>query len=95
MAFISCRHRLNTLVSLRLQLMKATVLTESSLYLIFSPGFSTTVMSRDVSQIGVTHFPSFYIFYHIQKMTMCSVAFFLLVQTYSCHINLKIMLMCH
>ena len=25
---------------------------------------STTVMSTDVSQVGITHFPSFYIFHH-------------------------------
>ena len=50
LAFISCRRRL----------MKATVLAESSiLYFIFSRVLSATVMSTDVSQVGVTLFPPF------------------------------------
>ena len=43
-----------------LQLMKDTVLAESSiLYFSFSLGSSAAVMSTDVSQVGVPLFPSF------------------------------------
>ena len=46
----------NTLVSLRLQLIKATVLAESSIlyFLSFHQILSATVMSIDMSQVGVT-----------------------------------------
>ena len=49
----------NTLVSLHLQLMKATVLVETFVYFhLFDWVISTTVMSTDVSQVGVALFPS-------------------------------------
>ena len=49
----------NTLVSLFLQLMRATVLTESSiLYFIFTPTLYTMVMSTDLGQVGVVLLPS-------------------------------------
>ena len=58
-AFISCRHRL------RLQLMKATVLTKSSICILsFQRVLPVPAMSTDVSQVDVTLFPSFNIFYH-------------------------------
>ena len=42
--------------------MKVTMLAESSLY--FHWAISAPVMSTDVSQVGVTFFPSFNISYH-------------------------------
>ena len=48
--FISC---------IRLQLMKATVLAESSIFYFFHWVLSTLAMSTDVSQVGVTLFLSF------------------------------------
>ena len=47
----------NTLVSLHLQLMKATVL--ASYISSFHWALSAPAMSTDVSQVGVTFFPSF------------------------------------
>ena len=50
----------NTLVSLLLQLMQATVLAEKSiLYLIFYLVLSVTVMFSNLSQLGIALFPSF------------------------------------
>ena len=42
-----------------LQLMKATALAESSSYIHFHRDLSAPVMSTDMSQVGVTLFPSF------------------------------------
>ena len=41
------------------QLMKATVLAESLEYIHFHHDLSATVMSTDMSQVGVALFPSF------------------------------------
>ena len=49
----------NILVSLLLQLMKATVLAESSEYIHFHCDLSAPAMSTDMSQVGVALFPSF------------------------------------
>ena len=55
----------NTLVSLPIQLMKATVLTESSEYIHFHHDLSAPTMSTDMSQVGVALFLSLqYNFYH-------------------------------
>ena len=59
----------NTLVSLCLQLIKATVLTECSV-LSFQRALSATVMSTDVSQVGVALFPSFSHFCSHMKTTI-------------------------
>ena len=62
-AFISCRSVLaasaNTLVSLLLQLMKTTVLAESSSFINLHHDLSAPAMSTDISQVGVALFPSF------------------------------------
>ena len=49
----------NTLVSLLLQLMKGTVLAESSYFINFHHALSVPAMSRDMSQVGVALFLSF------------------------------------
>ena len=49
----------STLVSLPLQLMKATVLAENSSFIHFHRDLSALAMSTYVSQVGVTLFPSF------------------------------------
>ena len=54
-------HSANTVVfisSLPLQLMKAAVLAESSKYIHFHRDLSAPAMSADMSQVGVTLFPS-------------------------------------
>ena len=42
-----------------LQLMKATVLTERSVFILFHCGLSAPAMSTDMSQVSVALFPSF------------------------------------
>jgi len=49
----------NTLDSLLLQLMKATVLAKSSLFIYFHQALSAPVMSTDISQKGGRSHPSF------------------------------------
>ena len=49
----------NTLVSLPLQLMKATLLTESSYFINFHRDLSAPMMSTDMSLVGVAFIPSF------------------------------------
>ena len=49
----------NTLLSLPLQLMKATMLAESSYSIYFHRDLSAPAMSKDVNQVGVALFPSF------------------------------------
>ena len=44
---------------LSLQLMKAIVLAESSIFILFHCDLSAPAMSTDMSQVGVTIFPSF------------------------------------
>ena len=47
------------LATARRQLMKATVLAESSQYIHFHCDLSAPVMSTDMSQVGVAFFPLF------------------------------------
>jgi hypothetical protein len=53
-AFISCR-----CLSLPLQLMKVTVLAESSVFILCHHDLSPPAMSTDMSQVGVALFLSF------------------------------------
>ena len=47
-------------MSLFVQLMKASVLAESSDFIYFYRALSAPVMSSDLSQVGVALFPSFH-----------------------------------
>ena len=62
----SCWTRQITMkVDVPLQLMKATVLAESSVFILFHHDLSAPAMSTDMSQVGVSILIYFYLFLNI------------------------------